>query len=270
MARRRPLEPTESAAALYGFKLRQYRDEHDWTQNALADRVDCSIDLISKIERAERTATAKMSARFDDVFAAGTYFRELQPLAAREIFPDWFRPFPKYEAAATVIRIFELTLITGLLQTEEYMRELIAADQSPDKVDGMVAARLDRQAILARETPPHLILVMDEAAIRRRIGGANTMKTQIAHLAQMTRRPNITVQVVPAETGAYLGLSGSFTILTTDDDPDAVHVSGAGIGPLIEETGKVEEYRLRFDLLRASALSGGASAKLIETAMEKQ
>jgi transcriptional regulator with XRE-family HTH domain len=267
MARRRPLEPTESAAALYGFKLRQYRDEHDWTQNALADRVDCSIDLISKIERAERTATAKMSARFDDVFATGSYFRELQPLAAREIFPDWFRPFPKYEAAATVIRIFELTLITGLLQTEEYIQEILRIEQSPEKIDAMVAARLDRQKILVREDPPHLILLMDESALRRRVGDARVMKEQLTHLVRVAERPHVTIQVIPTEAGAHLGLAGSFTILTLDDG-DVVHVSGAGIGPTIEDPKRTEGYRLRFDLIRASALSAEESIQSIRRIAE--
>lgn len=267
MTRRRPLDPSESAAALYGFKLRQHRDKHGWTQTALADRVDCSMDLISKIERAERTATPQMSARFDALFGTGEYFQELQPLAAREVLPDWFRAFPKYEAAANVIRIFELAIITGLLQKEDYIRELLQLEQPPDKIDALTAARLERQKILSRENPPHLVVVMDERALRHGVGGPEVMKAQLVHLTEMAQRQNITAQVVPSVARAYLGLAGPFMILTLDSG-DVVHVPAAGLGPIIEEPRKVEEYRLRFDLIRASALSAEESLKLIQTVLE--
>jgi transcriptional regulator with XRE-family HTH domain len=153
MAPRRTLDPTTSAAALYGYKLREHRDRKGWTQNALADRVDCCTELISKIECAERTASPQMSVKFDKTFGTDKLFQDLQPLAAREILPDWFRPFPKYEAEATVLRIFELTLVNGLLQTEEYARELMRTQHPANKLEELIAARLERQKILERETP---------------------------------------------------------------------------------------------------------------------
>ncbi|MDB4872680.1 MAG: hypothetical protein JWL97_3684, partial [Gemmatimonadales bacterium] len=146
MVRRRTIDPTESVAALFGYKLRQHRDLKKWTQSGLADRVGCSPDLISKIERADRGATPETSARFDELFGTGTQFQELQPLAARANIPGWFRRYAEYEQQAMSIRLFSPLLVPGLLQTEAYARTVLKARQPPTELDQLVAARLSRQA----------------------------------------------------------------------------------------------------------------------------
>lgn len=267
MARRRPLDPTESAAALYGFKLRQHRDKHDWTQTALADRVDCSMDLISKIERAERTASTKMSARFDEIFGTAEYFRELQPLAAREILPDWFRPVAEYENSSTALRILNWYSSPEYFRRRVKCGKSLAWDRSQTRSTSWSAPE-KRQAILTGDKAPHLMLVMDEGVLHRKVGTPEVMRDQIMHLLQMAERPNITVQIVPLDVGAYLGFAGPFTVLTHEGDGDTVYVEGPGLGQLIDEPSKAEEYRLRFDLIRASALSVRESRKLIRTIVE--
>lgn len=155
MAYRRDVDPTASAATLFGHRLRKHRDAKGWTQDALADRAGCTGDLISKIETAKRAATMPMAKCFDQIFGLDAYFQDLQPLAARELSLGWFRPFLDAESTATSLHIFEPTLITGLLQTEDYARAILGPGKSPDEVERLTSHRTSsgaepRPAAMAR------------------------------------------------------------------------------------------------------------------------
>ncbi|MCO5987181.1 helix-turn-helix transcriptional regulator [Actinoallomurus spadix] len=211
MGYRREVDPTTSVAALFAHKLRKYRDANGWTQDALADRVGCTGDLISKIETAKRSATTSMSEDFDRLFALDGYFAELQPLAARELALGWFRPFLEAEGTASSMHIFEPMLITGLLQNEDYARAVLAAGNHPDRVEQLVATRMERQQILRRDEPPWIVLLLAEYAIRRKVGGPEVMRAQLQRLLDAMKEPDITVQVLPEEAPIYLSMP--FTIM---------------------------------------------------------
>jgi transcriptional regulator with XRE-family HTH domain len=269
MGRRpRKLDPTASAAALFGAKVRKHREANGWSQEQLGEKVYCTGDMISKIELAQRTPSQQLATEFDRLFGTDEYFRELWHLVNKETLPDWFRPYPDLEAEANTIHTFGFGLIDGLLQTEDYAREIFRAGQNPEKLDQLLATRMKRQEILARRTPPRLWVVLDEKALRTGVGGPEVMKGQIAHLIELAQRPNIIIQIVPDGRGAYLGLTGPITILSFDEGPDVAYFEGQVGGQLIEETAAVENCEERFQLIRASALSQEESLELLKTILE--
>jgi transcriptional regulator with XRE-family HTH domain len=259
------VDPTASAAALYAHKLRWHRDAKGWTQDSLADRVGCTGDLISKLETAKRSATLEMSRRFDRLFGLEEYFEDLQPLAARELALGWFRPFLEAEAAADSLHVFEPMLVTGLLQNEEYARVVLSAGNHPDKVEQLVATRMQRQEVLRRDDPPWLVVLLAEYAIRRMVGGPQVMRPQLQHLLDAMHEPNITVQIVPETAPVYL--SGAFTLVGFADGSEVAYAETSG--DLTKDPYQVRRRKVRFDAIRVEALPVSDSGKLMRLSLEE-
>jgi transcriptional regulator with XRE-family HTH domain len=270
MGRRpRKLDPTASAAALFGAKVRKHREANGWSQDQLGEKVYCTGDMISKIELAHRTPSWQIATECDRLFGTEQYFRELWHLVNKETLPERFRPYPDLEAEATVIRTFGLALIPGLLQTESYAREVLRCGRFPEKTDQLLAARMKRQEVLARTDPPLLWVVLDEFVLHRMIGGPEVMRAQLAHLIELAQRMTVTIQIIPAGRGAYAGLSGYLTLLSFDEGPDVVYLDDQVGGHLIEETATVGTCGISFDRIRASALSQEESLELLKTLWER-
>ncbi|MCO5993979.1 helix-turn-helix domain-containing protein [Actinoallomurus rhizosphaericola] len=172
------------------------------------------------------------------------------------------------EADATFIGLFELILVPGLLQTEAYSRALMEGGQfadDPERIDRLVAVRMLRQKLLHASDPPTLWTVLDEAALRRRIGGTKTMRAQLQHLIDASELPQVGIQVIPFTTGTHRGVSGAFEILDIGDRGDLriVTVDSLTVMSYREEQSDIQAYGTAFDRLRATALSERESQKLI-------
>jgi hypothetical protein len=165
----------------------------------------------------------------------GTFERMQEHLRAVP-FPVWFRPFVEYEARATVLRGFEHVLVPGLAQTAEYARAVLATqpNTTEGRVEEFVTARLEPQVVLDRDQPPLLWLVIDEAVLHREVGGAKVMHDQLVHLAELSERPNITVEVMPDTSGAHSGLLGAVAIAEFADAPSVVYLETAAGGQIAE------------------------------------
>lgn len=163
---------------------------------------------------------------------------------------------------------FEAMAVTGLFQTCEYAYEVLKAGRTPEETEQLVATRLSRQQILEEEDPPRVVVVFDEGAIRRPIGGAGLMRHQVEHLIRLAERPAITMQIVPTARGAYAGLMGAFTLLSFEDASDAAYIEGHVGGQLIDRSDTVREYALRFDLIRGAAVSADESLQLLHAILE--
>ena len=151
-------------------------------------------------------------------------------------FPAWFRSWLDAEREATSLRTWQPTLVDGLLQTEEYARALLSTRMgaSDDEVEQMVAGRVDRQAILHRDGPPLLWVVMDEAVLRRPIGGRWVMAQQLDHLVEMAQQPNVLIQVISLEVGAHEGVNGAFVIADCAKAPSIVYLETALTGLVVD------------------------------------
>ena len=266
-------ETEKSALAPFADDLRAYREQAGMSREDFAARVNYSASMIAMIETRNRTPGRKFAALCDEVFGTpGTFARHERRL--RDVpFSSGFRPFEPYEAEAVSLRLFEHTLIPGLLQTEDYARAVLETlpGATPDEVEERLAARMARQVILDRGEPPPPVIwaVLDEAVLHREAGGAKVMHGQLVHLAGMARRPNITVQVIPSAS-LHPGLLGAFAIAEVSDSPGIItYLENGDEGQTAEDPGVGARMNRRFDSLRTEALTGKASITLIEKATEQ-
>src|SRR5262249_47799698 len=149
-----------------------------------------------------------------------------------DILPDWFEAYLGLEAAATLIRTFELQFVHGLFQTEAYARAVTVLGHRAapgDEIDRRVSLRMKRQDLLEDHDAPRVWSVMDEAALRRPVGGRDVMREQLNRLIEVAALPRVTVQVVPFRRGGHAGAGGSFTGLRVGQPGRA---GGALHGPL--------------------------------------
>jgi transcriptional regulator with XRE-family HTH domain len=164
-----------------------------------------------------------------------------------DVLPQWYRAYLDLESAARLIRTYEGQLIPGLLQTEDYMRALLGGAQledSPEEVERRVALRLGRQALLDRKDAPRLWAVVDEAALRRPVGGSKVMRAQLERLVEAAEQPNVTLQVLPLGVGAHPALVGAFSVLRFADQelPDVVYVEHLTSALYLSKPEDVDQY----------------------------
>jgi len=178
--------------------------------------------------------------------------------------PPWFRSWVQHEQRAATLRMWQPSILSGLLQTEDYARAILATEPgvADEDVTARLTARLARQAILTRDDPPAAWFLVDEAALRRRVGSPEIMAVQMAHLAGVARLPNVTIQVVPDIEHA--GLLGGFAIAE-----HAAYVETAVAGQVFEDAEIIAGLLTRFDTLRNEALRGSESLALIERMCER-
>jgi hypothetical protein len=179
--------------------------------------------------------------------------------------PRWFEDWLITEQHAASLRIWQLLVIPGLFQTPDYARALFEAAQtdiSPESLDDLVAARIGRQAIFDAAEPPQVIAVLEEAVLLRPVGSAQVMYDQLLRLSAMSERPFISVQVIPASTGAHAGLAGSFMLASLEGKPDMLHIDAVE-DQLIDRSALVRKAIVAFDRVRGDALPRTISRDLI-------
>jgi hypothetical protein len=185
----------------------------------------------------------------------------------RQNLPEQWQILIEWEDTANSLQTYQPLWIPGLLQTADYARTIIrdTADLSlpASELDTKVAARLGRQAILSRELPPRLHVLVFEPALRVPVGDPGVMTTQLRHLLEMARKPMITIQVVPVIAGPHPGLEGPFVLMDFPTDPPLVHLENRVMSIFLEEEPHLESYRLAWRRILAKALSPERSAKLI-------
>jgi Predicted transcriptional regulators len=177
------------------------------------------------------------------------------------------------EAEASSISTFELALIPGLLQTADYMREVVRAFlvTDPQEIERRIEARLRRQALLSRANPPEYRAVIDESALLRRMGAPEVHRGQLRKLLEMGQLPHVTIQVLPFSAGLNSGLGGSFVILDFPESGDrsVVYQETATDSLYLEEQHQIDRYGLIFQQICASALSADASRRYVSELLDK-
>jgi hypothetical protein len=196
----------------------------------------------------------------------------LNPCSHAEPLPGWFADWLTREREATSIRVWQPIIVPGLLQTGDYARALYVggrASMSDDTLDELVAARLARQAIFDKPEPPYLWVVLDESVLHRLIGTPKVVADQLAHLAAMSERSYISVQVVPASVGAHAGLACAFMISSLDGEPDLLLIEAVE-DQTLRDAEVVRKAAVAFDLVRGDASPRRASQDLILKVAEEK
>ncbi|WP_217142615.1 helix-turn-helix transcriptional regulator [Streptomyces sp. AC627_RSS907] len=269
MANIQSLDPTASPLDYYGWELRRQREAHGLKQGQLGDIIFCTGSLVGQIETTKKVPTRDFSERVDAALGTDGLFSRLIGLVLRSQLPTWFQPYAEMEAKAAYISTYQAQLVYGLLQTEEYARAVLATGM-PDDLEGLVAARMERQRVLEREQPPLAWVVLDEAVLHRPIGGPEVMRRQLARLLEFAGHRWMHVQVLPNEVGAHASLAGSFNFLRFDDAPDIVYTEDLISGHMTANPETIREAALRYARLQAAALSVEDSAELIIRVMEER
>ncbi|RJL34568.1 helix-turn-helix domain-containing protein [Bailinhaonella thermotolerans] len=185
-----------------------------------------------------------------------------------DVLPSWFQAYIGLEEAASRIRTYEVQFIPGLLQTERYARAVISMGNPvppPDELERRVRMRMTRQAALRREGEFIFWAVIDEAALRRPIGGKEVMREQLEHLMALMDRPNITIQVMPFEFGGHSAEGGAFSILRFPDRelPDVVYVEQLASALYLDKREDVDRYSEAMERLCADSTTPGQTAALL-------
>jgi transcriptional regulator with XRE-family HTH domain len=263
------LDPTASPLDYYGWELRRQREAHGLKQGQLGEIIFCTGSLIGQIETTKKVPTRDFSERVDAALGTDGLFSRLIGLVLRSQLPTWFQPYAEMEAKAAYISTYQAQLVYGLLQTEEYARAVLATGM-PDDLEGLLAARMERQRILQRKQPPLTWVVLDEAVLHRPIGGREVMRRQLERLLEFAGHRWMHVQVLPNEAGAHASLAGSFNFLRFDDNPDIVYTEDIISGHMTANPETIREAALRYARLQAAALSVEDSAELITRVMEER
>ncbi len=250
----------------FGQQVRRARRAAGWTLTEFGQRIGYDPGQISRIENGKRPPTELFAQVCDRAFPErdgwfGEFYAESRTWIAT---PPWLRSWVEHEQQAATLRIWQLGVLSGLLQTQEYARAILAVNPgvTEDQVRERLAARLARQAILARDDPPAVWFLVDEAALRRCVGSPDVMAAQLAHLRGVARLPNITIQVVPSI--AHAGLLGGFAVAES-----AAYVETAVAGQVFEDADIIAGLLTRFDTLRNEAFRGSESLALIERMCEE-
>jgi transcriptional regulator with XRE-family HTH domain len=265
-----------------GESLAHLRDAANLSQNDIATALGCSVSKVQKIEAGDvGVVRAELMLMLDTYRVADQELRnellQLQRLGKQRGWwskygqlPAQFATFLGLESAARSIHIFEPMMITGLLQTEEYARiveETCEPGHSPDYVERQVKMRVERQQQVLDNDPPALWVILDEAAIRRRVGSSKIMVDQLRHVYNLSR--TITLQIVPFTHGSYSGIRGGLTIFEFDDrmhSPVAYVESHAG-ALYVERPEELHSCNVTFRHMTAVALSKQESLKMISAAI---
>ncbi|MFF7126436.1 Scr1 family TA system antitoxin-like transcriptional regulator [Streptomyces sp. NPDC008240] len=267
MAHINALDPGASPLDYYGYELRRCREAAGLTQRQLGDIVNYTGSLVGQVETARKLPTQEFSERVDAALGTGGLLSRLVTLVMRSQLPAWFQQVAELEVRAVEICSFQTHMILGLLQTPAYARAVLGAVDRSD-LDDRTAVRLARQRIFDKEEPPVFWAVLSEAALHLEIGGPETMRGQLARLLTFEDNPRINIQVLPFSAGSHAGLTGSFDLYRFVGDPTILYTESYGSGCPTAHPDTVRDCSLRYDHLRAAALSLKDSADLIRRAME--
>ncbi|MEV7008117.1 helix-turn-helix transcriptional regulator [Streptosporangium sp. NPDC051022] len=185
-----------------------------------------------------------------------------------DLLPNWFQVYVGLEEAASVVRSYEVQFIPGLLQSREYARAvimLVHGTASAEEIDRRVALRMARQERLSKPNAPTLWAVVDEAVLRRPIGGAKVLAAQIDHLLEATELPNVRLQIMPFHRGGHAAAGGPFSILRFPDRdlPDVVYMEQLTSALYVEKRDETDHYTQVMDSLCVQAYSVSASKQFL-------
>ncbi len=266
---------------LLGSQLRRLREARGITREAAGYSIRASESKISRME------LGRVSFKTRDVEDLLTLYgitdeqerASLLSLAREanvagwwhsysDVLPNWFPTYVGLEGAASLIRVYEVQFVHGLLQTEEYARAVVSRgmrDADEADVERRVALRLERQKHLVDEAAPEFHIVLDEAALRRPYGGRDVMRGQLQHLIDMSERPHVRLQVMPFGFGGHSGESGAFTILSfpESDLSDVVYLEQLTSALYLDKREDVAQYETAIRELQKDSPSPAESRDLL-------
>ncbi|MFD7738428.1 helix-turn-helix transcriptional regulator [Streptomyces sp. MJM8645] len=267
---KRELDPQSSAAAEFGAFLRTSREQRGWTQEHLAGLVGCTPSHISALENARRKPTPQISAALDRAFGTsdeGLFRRKASDVTHSALLAG-FAEFRAHERRAIELRLFELGIVPGLLQTTDYAAAIAAGavqrgSITQEQADARVRVLIDRQAIMHRVPPPLVHVVMDESCIRRPVGGDAVMAAQLDRLVAFASQPTARLQLAPYTLGEGRAFDLPVSILTLPNRSLMSYAESSHQGHLERDTNAVYAELTSYHQLQTHAHSQADSVAMI-------
>jgi transcriptional regulator with XRE-family HTH domain len=272
---------------MLGAQMRRLRESRHLTREQAAEAIRATHSKISRLELGRSGFKQRDVADLLTLYGI-TDEREREGLLVlarqastpgwwhqyNDILPGWLEVYVGLEAAASVVRGYEMQFVHGLMQTEDYARAviMIANANAPEgEVDRRVGLRMRRQQLLTQPGGPKLWAVLDEAALRRAPGGPEVIRAQLEHLLEITTLPNVTLQIVPFHAGAHAAAGGPFTILRfpEPDLPDVVYLEQLNSALYLDKRDQVNDYMTTMDRLCVQAESNAGTRRML-SALRKE
>ncbi|MFF5975365.1 helix-turn-helix domain-containing protein [Streptomyces sp. NPDC012769] len=266
---------------LLGSQLRRLRESRGITREAAGYSIRASESKISRMELGRVSFKARDVEDLLTLYGVSDEAERGSLLGlAREanvagwwhsfgdVLPGWFQTYIGLEGAASLIRVYEVQFVHGLLQTEAYAHAVVTRgmpDATRAEIERRVALRLERQKVLVSENAPHFHAVLDEAALRRPYGDRSVMRGQLRHLIEVSEHPNITLQVMPFSFGGHAGESGAFTMLSfpESDLSDVVYLEQLTSALYLDKREEVAQYARVMERLQEDSPDPAESRDLL-------
>ncbi|MEU9074023.1 helix-turn-helix transcriptional regulator [Kitasatospora sp. NPDC048538] len=271
---KKTIDPTSSPWAAFGVQLRRSREAAGLTQLQLSKKVDCTASHLSYVELAQRPPSLKLAELADQELKTGgtlvLMYWQLKHTALLEGFPE----YANYETRAEQIKLFEISVIPGLLQTRAYAAAIEAGyvrqgSTTPEQAEERVQFRVSRQQILDRTPPPFLHAVLDESCLSRVIGGQEVMVEQLNHLAEYAARPNVVIQIAPFSLGENRPFIRPVTLLTMPNQKMLTYLETEHRGYIERNSPLTRELDRSYDRLVVEAMNQADSLAMIRSVRRK-
>ena len=271
---------------LLGSQLRRLREAKGITREEAGYKIRASGSKISRMERGRVSFKERDVVDLLEMYGVDEAEQASLVALAKEanspgwwhkygdVLPEWFQVYVGLEEAASLIRLYEVQFIPGLLQSREYARAVISLGlpgAAPEEIERRVSLRMARQELLTKTGGPRLWAVVDEAALRRPIGGREVMRAQLERLIECAREPNITLQVVPFRSGGHAAEAGAFTIMRFPevDLPDVVYLEQLTSALYLDKREDVEKYTEVMERLSVESESPERTVDILSGMLEE-
>ncbi|WP_405613555.1 Scr1 family TA system antitoxin-like transcriptional regulator [Streptomyces sp. NBC_01508] len=271
MVNRKELNPDSSPMAAFGARMRRFREDRGWSQEGLAVHLSYSSQHISAVETCRKPPTLPFARELDRAFGAAetvdSFEREWRDIRHGSLL-EGFPEYVGHEGRAAEIRLFQIGIVPGLLQTPAYASALANGDVrrgsiTPEQAAERVSVLAERQATLVRRRPPTLLVVMDESCIRRPVGGAEVMSEQLERLVEFAALPNSMLQIAPYAMGERRPFNLPINLLTLLDRTVIAYAESHTQGHLDRESAFVLPVLSDYHQLQAESLSQTESVAMI-------
>ncbi|MGW0785229.1 helix-turn-helix domain-containing protein [Streptomyces sp. NPDC002913] len=257
-----------SAMKLVGKLVGLFRITADLTQAQLADRASVQVETIASIEQGRRALLPDLARRLDQLLSTkGALETAVDNMPEVDLIPAWAEQYMDLEREALVLSLFANQVLPGLLQTESYARAVFTSRVpafSEDEISGLIAARLQRQEVLRRKTPPTISFVLSEAIVAARLGGPEVHTETLRHLRECSDLPGVALQVLPLTHRTHAALDGPFILLETPDYQHLAYTETQRGSQLIADPDEVSILTQRYAMLRTQALNTDDTKGLLD------
>lgn len=257
----------QAVVIAFGQTMKTLRVRAGLEREDFGRRIGYSASTVASYEQGRRIPSPRTIERADEVLDAGGLLTVWKEQVERAQYPVFFQGMATLEKGALELLMYDTHVVNGLLQTEEYMRALLAMRCPPldqETIEQRVTARLARQDIFDRRPAPLLSFVMDEAVLRHRYGGKDVLRGELEHLLLVGDKRNVEIQVMPLDCEDNSGVNGPFTVLTHKDGKKFVYSEAHATSTLETDSEQTVLAAARYGIIRSQALTPRESLRLIE------